>query len=75
MAEFDIKTISCSSKIKAKIEVNISSLEREYNGNELEFEKIFAIDSGKGTKYTAVLRIFKAVKERGAVLSGAIIKL
>ena len=58
MAEFDVKTISCSSKITAKIEVNISSLEREYNGNELEFEKIFAIDSGKGTKYTAALKIW-----------------
>ena len=57
MAEFDIKTISCSSKIKAKIEVNIGSLESEYNGDKLQFEKIFAIDSGKGTKYTAVLRI------------------
>ena len=57
MAEFEVKTISCSSKITAKIEVNISSLDGEYNGNKLEFRKIFTIDSGKGTNYTARLWI------------------
>ena len=57
MAEFDVKTISCSSKITAKIEVNIGSLDREYNyngnDNELAIEKTFTIDSGNGSKYTA----------------------
>ena len=57
MAEFDVKTISCTSKITVKIEVNIGSLEHEYDGNELDFGKIFTIDSGKGTNYTAKLRI------------------
>ena len=58
MAEFDVKTISCSSKITAKIEVNISSLEHEYDGNKLEYRKIFTIDSGKGSNYTAKLYIY-----------------
>ena len=52
MAEFNVKTISCSSKIKAKIELNIGSLEQEYKRNKLDFEKIFAIDSEKGSNYT-----------------------
>ena len=38
MAEFEVKTISCSSKITAKIEVNFGSLEREYKGNKLNYE-------------------------------------
>ena len=58
MAEFDVKTISCSSKITAKIKVNISSLEHEYDGNKLEYRKIFTIDSGKGSNYTAKLDIY-----------------
>ena len=58
MAEFDVKTISCSSKITAKIEVNISSLEHEYDGNKLEYRKIFTIDSGKGSNYTAKFCIY-----------------
>lgn len=57
MAEFEVKTISCSSKITAKIEVNISSLDGEYNGNKLDFRKKFIIDSGKGTNYAARLWI------------------
>ena len=67
MAEFDIKTISCSSKIKAKIEVNIGSLESKYNGNQLDFRKCFIIDSGKGTKYNAKLRFldFEYSQRRG----------
>ena len=69
MAEFDIKTISCSSKIKAKIEVNIGSLESKYNGNQLDFRKCFIIDSGKGTKYNAKLRFldFEYTQRRGII--------
>ena len=54
MATFDVKTISCSSKITVKIEVNMDSLEREYKGNILKFGKTFAIDSGKGSNYTGL---------------------
>ena len=57
MAEFNVKTVSCTSKITAKIEVNIGSLEREYKGNKLDFEKIFTIDSGKGSVYTGEICI------------------
>ena len=65
MAEFNVKTVSCSSKITAKIELNIVSLEREYigcvvntigntiNKNELNFKKYFDIDSGKGSTFAA----------------------
>ena len=58
MAELDVKTISCSSKITAKIEVNIGSLECEYYGKELSFQKNLTIDSGKGSKYSAKIGIF-----------------
>ena len=51
MAVFDVITISCSSKIRAKIEANIGSLEREYVGNKLAIEKRLTIDSGNGSKY------------------------
>ena len=54
MAEFDV---SCSSKIKAKIEVNMGSLEGEYKGNKLNFERAFTIDSGKGSNYNAQIKI------------------
>ena len=57
MAEFDVKTISWSSKIKAKIEVNMGSLEGEYKGNKLNFERAFTIDSGKGSNYNAQIKI------------------
>ena len=57
MAEFDVKTISRSSKIKAKIEVNMGSLEGEYKGNKLNFERAFTIDSGKGSNYNAQIKI------------------
>ena len=57
MAEFDVKTISRSSKIKAKIEVNMGSLEQEYKGNKLNFERAFTIDSGKGSNYNAQIKI------------------
>ena len=58
MATFDVKTISCSSKITAKIEVNMDSLEREYKENKLNFQKTFAIDSGKGSNYTGHIAIY-----------------
>lgn len=57
MAEFDVKTISWSPKIKAKIEVNMGSLEGEYKGNKLNFERAFTIDSGKGSNYNAQIKI------------------
>ena len=57
MAEFNVKTISRSSKIKAKIEVNMGSLEGEYKGNKLNFERAFTIDSGKGSNYNAQIKI------------------
>ena len=57
MAEFDVKTISCSSIIKAKIKVNMGSLEGEYKGNKLNFERAFTIDSGKGSNYNAQIKI------------------
>ena len=57
MAEFNVKTISCSSKITAKIELDIISLEQEYKGNKLDFEKTFDIDSGKGSYFAATILI------------------
>ena len=57
MAVFVVKTISCSSKIRAKIEANIDSLEREYVGNELAIEKRLTIDSGNGLKYNFKISI------------------
>ena len=57
MAVFDVKTISCSSKITAKIEANIDSIEREYDGNELAIEKRLTIDSGNGSKYNFKISI------------------
>ena len=57
MAEFNVKTISCSSKITAKIELNIGSLECEYKGNKLDFKKKIYIDSGKGSNFPAVIFI------------------
>ena len=32
--------------------------EDEYNGNKLNFQKTFAIDSGKGSNFTACLAIY-----------------
>ena len=57
MEEFNVKTISCSSKITAKIELNIGSLECEYKGNELDFKKKIYIDSGKGSNFAALILI------------------
>ena len=54
MAEFNVKTISWSSKITAKIELNIGSLECEYKGNELDFVKKIYIDSGKGSNFQSI---------------------
>ena len=57
MAVFDVITISCLSKIRAKIDANIGSLEREYVGNELAIEKRLTIDSGNGLKYNFKISI------------------
>ena len=35
----------------------MGSLEQEYKGNELNFERRFTIDSGKGSNYNALIRI------------------
>ena len=53
MADFNVKTISSSSKITSKIEVKIDLLEREYKGNELNFLRTFKIFSGNGSHYFA----------------------
>ena len=70
MADFNVKTISSSSKITSKIEVNIDSLEREYKGNELSFFKTFKIDSGNGSHYFARMWIRDYGQPKQVKLSG-----
>ena len=62
MAEFNVKTISCASKITAKIELNIDSLDCEYKNlglsyEQLDFRKKIHIDSGKGSNFDAEIHI------------------
>ena len=62
MAEFNVKTISCTSKITAKIELNIDSLDCEYKNlglsyEQLDFKKKIHIDSGKGSNFNAEIHI------------------
>ena len=62
MAEFNVKTISCTSKITAKIELNIDSLDCEYKNlglsyEQLDFKKKIHIDSGKGSNFDAEIHI------------------
>ena len=70
MADFNVKTISSSSKITSRIEVNIDSLEREYKGNELNFFKTFKIDSGNGSHYFARMWIRDYGQPKQVKLSG-----
>ena len=60
MAEFDVETVSCSSKITAKIKLNIHSLLSEYGGVEdnLMFVKKIEIDSGNGSNYKGCICIY-----------------
>ena len=63
MAEFNVKTISCTSKITAIIELNIDSLDCEYKNvaglsfEQLDFKKKIHIDSGKGSNFDAEIHI------------------
>jgi len=62
MAEFIVKTISCTSKITAIIELNIDSLDCEYKNlglsyEQLDFKKKIHIDSGKGSNFDAEIHI------------------
>ena len=62
MAEFNVKTISCTSKVTAKIELNIDSLDCEYKNlglsyEQLDFKKKIHIDSGKGSNFDAEIHI------------------
>ena len=59
MAEFDVETVSCSSKITAKIKLNIHSLLREYGDDDnLMFVKKIEIDSGNGSNYKGCICIY-----------------
>ena len=63
MAEFDVETVSCSSKITAKIKLNIGSLLSEYGDEDtLNFQKQFFIDSGNGSNYEGSIWIHDSTK-------------
>ena len=63
MAEFDVETVSCSSKITAKIRLNIDSLLSEYGDEDnLNFVKWFEIDSGNGSNYKGIIWIYDRKK-------------
>ena len=62
MAEFNVKTISCTSKITANIELNMDSLDCEYKNfglsyEQLDIKKKIHIDSGKGSNFNAEIHI------------------
>ena len=71
MAEFDVETVSCSSKITAKIRLNIDSLSSEYDDEDnLNFAKLIEIDSGNGSNYKGIIWIYDKKKPSALLVGG-----
>ena len=62
MAEFNDETVSCTSKIKAKITIKMDSLDREYKRGKLFITKAITIDAKNGSNYSGVIVIEHSVR-------------